>query len=128
MVTKNSITVANLIATVGQLFRGRLKIGEVAYFVYDLPQEGFTLTVIVIEGYVVMYISTQVSNPDEASHDFKLVTDETVSVFIPPMSPSSEQVSDSPANDTVKVYMSIEGHSPLNLFVLNTTYNDTTGL
>ena len=110
-----------------------MKVGEVAYFVYDLPQEGLTLTVVVMEGYVMIYISTQVSNPDEALHDFKLVTNTTVSVYIPPRSLSSERkrrqlVADSPVNDTVKVYVSIEGHSPVNRFVFNTTYNDTTGL
>ena len=127
LVINNSITVVNLIALVGQEFRGTLEVGEVAYFVYDLPEEGFTVKVEVTEGYVVIYVSTQVSNPNEALHDFKLVTNTTASVFVPPPSSSTDRerwqlAPDSPANDTAKVYISVEGHSTMmNLFILNTT-------
>ena len=120
LVTKNSITLAGVIALIGQEFDGTLEIGEVSYFVYNLPEEGMTLRVEILDGFVVIYISTKVRNPNEALYDFKLVTSTTTDVFIPPPK------TDSPANDTTKVYISIEGHSTLNRFVLNTTYNDTT--
>ena len=129
LLTNNSITVASVIALVGQEFNGTLEDGEVAYFEYDLPEDGLTLKVEVVEGYVVIYVSTQVSSPNEALNDFKLVTNKTVDVFVPPRSPSSERnrrQSGSSLNATTKVYISIEGHSPLNRFALNTTYDDTT--
>ena len=131
LVISISITSANLIALVGQEFHGTLEVGELAYFVYDLPEEGLTVKIEVAEGYVVIYVSTQVSNPNEALHDFKLVTNTTASVFVPPPSSSTDRerrqsTTDSPANVTTKVYISIEGGSPLNRFVINTTYDDTT--
>ena len=131
LITKNSIAIASVIAVVGQDFDVTLDDGEIAYFVYDLPEEGLTVKVEVIQGYVVIYVSTKVSNPNEALNDFKLVTTTTVSVFIPPKSSRNERkrrqlATDSLANDTAKVYISIEGRSLFNRLVLNTTYDDTT--
>ena len=127
--TKHSITVASAIALVGQDFNGTLDEGEIAYFEYGLPEEGLTVKVEAIQGIITIYVSTIISNPNEALHDFKLVTSTTVCVFVPPKTPPNERkrrVTDPSANDVVKVYIAIEGQSSLNHFTLNTTKDDTT--
>lgn len=104
--------------------------GKENYYEFDVPEEGLTLKIDVIEGFVVVYVSTSISNPNAAYYDYKLVTNTTIDIFITNEKRKRRQTgtdppTDPPTDKALKVYLTIEGISPLNHFVLDTTFNDT---
>ena len=56
---------------------GRLKKGESVRYELNVPQDGVTVRLCVQEGYIILYTSFTVTNPNEALYDYKLEVNNT---------------------------------------------------
>ena len=57
---------------------------EVKYLNYHLPSNttGITLQVDVQSGKIILYVSSSTENPNEAYHEFKIITNSVTDIFI----------------------------------------------
>ncbi|XP_071798736.1 uncharacterized protein [Asterias amurensis] len=70
---------------VGQPILTDLEDGEARFVSYQIDaEEGATLKFMTSSGLVTIYLSSEVPNPNEAVHDYKLETDGRTDVFIDP--------------------------------------------
>ena len=126
-----SVPLAPAIGEIAQAFMGTLEQGQKAFFQFVLTEEGLTLKLDAQLGLIALFASSKVPNPNEAFYDWRLETSSSADVYISQedleetSSVTKRQVLQS-VNDTINVYISIEGRSGINNFTLNTTYGDTT--
>ena len=131
LVCYDFVHVAPAIGEVTQAFMGTLEQNQKAFFQFALTEEGLTLKLEVQVGFIVLFASSKIQNPNGAFYDWRLETRSSADVYISQddldetSSVAKRQVLQS-SNSTINVYISIEGQSGINNFTLNTTYGDTT--
>ena len=112
-----------------------MKGGNVRYEI-EVPEEGVTIRLCVREGYIIFYASFTVTNPNEALHDYKREVINTGTItcddafILPDVSNDAtskrnlRQVSNSTQSSSNLLYISLEGGSEENEFVLETSAGD----
>ena len=116
--------IASAIGEIAEPFISTLEQNQVAFFQFNLPEEGLTLRLEVRVGLVVLFASNKIQNPNEAFYDWKLETSSSADVYISLEGITKQQVLQS-VNATI--FISIKGQSGVNNFTLNSTSGDTTG-
>ncbi|XP_019848705.1 PREDICTED: LOW QUALITY PROTEIN: uncharacterized protein LOC105316719 [Amphimedon queenslandica] len=94
--------------------------GQTKYLNYPLPNntQGITVVLNVTNGSIILYASTVVSTPNEAFHEFKLVTNTYEDVFI-----NRSSLNNSGTADTV--FIAVEGNGTSNQMQISATPGDT---
>ena len=118
-----SVFLASAIGEIAEPFISTLEQNQVAFFQFNLPEEGLTLRLEVRIGLVVLFASNKIQNPNEAFYDWKLETSSSADVYISLEGITKQQVLQS-MNATI--FISIKGQSGVNNFTLNSTSGDTT--
>ena len=118
-----SVFLASAIGEIAEPFISTLEQNQVAFFQFNLPEEGLTLRLEVRIGLVVLFASNKIQNPNEAFYDWKLETSSSADVYISLEGITKQQVLQS-VNSTI--FISIKGQSGVNNFTLNSTSGDTT--
>ena len=111
------VHVAPAIGEIAQAFMGTLEQNQKAFFQFAPTEEGLTLKLDVQIGFIVLFASSKIQNPNEAFYDWRLETSSSACVYI-----SQDDLDET----SINVYISIEGQSGINNFTLNTMYGDTT--
>ena len=114
-----------------EIVNNSLEANQSSFFQLDLPQEGITISIDVMEGHVVLYASNKIQNPNEAFYDFKLEVDSTIgdlymssSDFLDPLTGLKKRQTTA---SSITVYFTIQGKKAINDFSMNTTMGDVTG-
>ena len=95
--------------------------GQRAYFQFDFPSSGVTITLNISSGYVVCYASDRYRNPNEVQgYDWRIEVGGYADTFLDP-----SLLLRSPGTT---VYVAIEGNSTSNQFTLGNTEGDRRGL
>ena len=123
---------APAISNVGQIVTNTLQPDQVSFLQFTLPTVGMTLHLNVSIGFVVIFGSNKIENPNAAFYDFMMsnnqpevfVTRETFGHSGSPMVTNTNGTTTNPLTN-ITVYISIHGQG-VSTFALNTTTGDTT--
>lgn len=111
----------NITLTEGENIRYEIKVSE----------NGLYVRLCVQEGYVILYASYRVPNPNAAFHDYKLEVNSSGSIVcdyiqINPAESNGDKTNATCGDDSDNVYISIEGGEEENDFEINITEGNTT--
>ena len=119
---------APAISNVGQIVTNTLQLDQVFFLQFTLPTVGMTLHLNVSIGFVVIFGSNKIENPNAAFHDFMISNNNPV-VFVTKQTfvrSGSPMVTNTNGTTNLIVYLSIQGQLGISTFVLNTTTGNTT--
>ena len=132
-----SIITAPAIVSVSELLATTLVMGKSRLLQYPFSDEGITLKIGIKYGQVLVRGSFTIQNPTSLTADFSLTsTTSGIDYFISPdlyqsstgglQTSRRRRQTGLPSNITANVYLSIKGLQTYNIFILDTTFGDTT--
>ena len=114
-----SLCIAPAKTEINEILLTKIGKDQATNLLYDFPLEGFTISIQIFDGELVVYGSFIIQGPTSLTADFTSNSTNKIEIFVSP------ELFEQSATEEPSVFVSIVGQQNYNIFLVNTTAGDT---